>query len=129
MPFDRVSSLQERQANIARKRERIDSEIRELKGQLRKKRGHNDGDQVAQDLEETLGDLEKKSGQLTARMERLQGRENVEKHKQDTRRKILVGAVILNAVEAGEYPQELLKSLLDRYLTRPADRALFGFKW
>lgn len=43
----------------------------------------------------------------------------------DTRRKVLVGAVILARVERGEWPREKLLALLDTALTRPDERALF----
>ena len=43
----------------------------------------------------------------------------------ETRRKILVGAVILAKVERGEWPQERLRELMDQALTRADDRALF----
>lgn len=45
---------------------------------------------------------------------------------EDTRRKILVGAVILAKVEHGEWPKERLRELMDKALTRADDRALFG---
>jgi hypothetical protein len=45
---------------------------------------------------------------------------------EETRRKILVGAVILAKVEHGEWPKERLRELMDKALTRADDRALFG---
>jgi hypothetical protein len=44
----------------------------------------------------------------------------------DTRRKILVGAVILAKVDHGEWPKERLREWMDKALTRADDRALFG---
>lgn len=44
---------------------------------------------------------------------------------QDTRRKILVGSMILSKVERGEWPKENLLAMLDSSLTRDDDRALF----
>jgi len=44
----------------------------------------------------------------------------------ETRRKILVGAVILAKVERGEWTKERLRELMDQALTRADDRVLFG---
>lgn len=48
------------------------------------------------------------------------------KRAEDTRRKILVGATILARVQRGEWSESKMLDLLDRELTRPEDRALFG---
>jgi hypothetical protein len=45
--------------------------------------------------------------------------------KEDTRRKILVGAIVLARVEQGRLPQTELRAWLDEALTRPDDRVLF----
>ncbi len=45
---------------------------------------------------------------------------------EDTRRKILVGAILLAKIEQGEFEQRRLKRWLDKALTRKDDRALFG---
>ena len=44
----------------------------------------------------------------------------------DTRRKILVGAIVLAKVEQGELDAGLLRGWLDQSLTRKDDRELFG---
>jgi large subunit ribosomal protein L7/L12 len=46
----------------------------------------------------------------------------------DTRRKILAGAVILNAVELGKISPIFLEQLMDQALTKPADRELFNLQ-
>lgn len=43
----------------------------------------------------------------------------------DTRKKVLVGAVILARVERGEWPADKLLAVMDKALTRADDRALF----
>lgn len=48
-----------------------------------------------------------------------------EERAKDTRRKILVGAAILAKVERGEWPKDKLVQMLDGFLTRPDERALF----
>jgi hypothetical protein len=46
--------------------------------------------------------------------------------REEMRRKFLVGAVVLAKVEAGEIDEETFKQWLDRTVTKPEDRALFG---
>jgi hypothetical protein len=74
--------------------------------------------------------LEEKLRQLKAREQAAEARrrslESRRKRKDDTRRKILVGAIVLAKVEQGEFPQERLQSWLDAALTRADDRGLFG---
>lgn len=45
---------------------------------------------------------------------------------QDTRRKILAGAAVLDEAEGKEEYKAALFKLLGKFLTRPEDRALFG---
>lgn len=44
----------------------------------------------------------------------------------DTRRKVLIGSLILAKVERGEWPRESMMAMLDKGLTRDHDRELFG---
>lgn len=44
----------------------------------------------------------------------------------DTRRKILIGATVLAKIERGEFDQKKLQAMLDEALTRKDDRKLFG---
>lgn len=46
--------------------------------------------------------------------------------KNDTRRKILAGAAVLDEAEGKEEYKAALFKLLGKFLTRPEDRALFG---
>ena len=81
-------------------------------------------------IEDRIADLEKRLKQAKALKQQQVAREKAAERKRqrsdDTRRKILVGAVILAKVERGEWPQERLCELLDKALTRADDRALFG---
>ncbi len=74
--------------------------------------------------------LEEKLRQEKALKQKLEARKRAALQKQarleDTRRKILVGAAVLARVERGEWPRERLISMLDEYLERADDRALFG---
>lgn len=81
-------------------------------------------------IDDRIADLEKRLKQAKALKQQQLARERAaEKKRQrsdDTRRKILVGAVILAKVEHGEWPKERLREWMDKTLTRADDRALFG---
>ena len=81
-------------------------------------------------IEDRIADLEKRLKQAKALKQQQVAREKAAERKrqrsEETRRKILVGAVILAKVERGEWPQERLRELMDQALTRADDRALFG---
>jgi hypothetical protein len=46
--------------------------------------------------------------------------------REDTRRKILIGATILAKIERGEFDEKKLWAMLDEALSRKDDRELFG---
>jgi len=81
-------------------------------------------------IEAKIKAQETKLKQLKAQKQKMEARQRAEAAKitrqQDTRRKVLVGAVILAKVERGEWPKEKLLAMLDSTLTRADDRALFG---
>ena len=60
--------------------------------------------------------------QLEERIKRQKMKLDSQERQRDTRRKILAGAYMLEKYK--EKPEEL-KSLLDKFLSRPADRELF----
>ena len=74
--------------------------------------------------------LERKLRQLKAQQERVAARRQAmlarRTRREETRRKILVGAVVLEKVEHGQISEEVLRGWLDGALTRPEDRSLFG---
>lgn len=81
-------------------------------------------------LDERIETLETKLQQLKVRQQRIAARRaallSSRARKEDTRRKILVGAVILAKVEQGDFDERQLKRWLDKALIRADDRALFG---
>lgn len=81
-------------------------------------------------IEDTIAALEAKLKQAKAKKQLVEARKRAADQKlerrQDTRRKVLVGAVILARVERGEWPRDKLLALLDSHLTRTDDRALFS---
>lgn len=74
-------------------------------------------------LEERLRQLKAREQAAEARRRTLESRR---KRKDDTRRKILVGAIVLAKVEHGEMDRALLARWLKQGLVRDDDRALFG---
>ena len=55
-------------------------------------------------------------------------KERQKQRKDDTRRKILLGAYVLTKMDEAEaYKMKILQEL-QSYLTKPQDRALFGFE-
>ena len=80
-------------------------------------------------IDERIATLETKLKQLKTRQARLDARKKALASKRirqdDTRRKILAGAIVLTRVEQGKIPEGEFRSWLDAALTRPDDRALF----
>jgi len=73
--------------------------------------------------------LKKLMGQreaVNARIRREQGKQRALKRRQDTRRKVLMGAMVLDRCRHDPVFKNTLFGLLDGFLTRAEDRALFG---
>jgi hypothetical protein len=81
-------------------------------------------------LDEQISTLEEKLKQLKLKHQRTEARrkaiETKRERKADTRRKILIGAVVLAKIEQKVMDEKLLREWLDQALTRNDDRALFG---
>lgn len=73
-------------------------------------------------LQERLKQLQAQQQRAATRQRTLESRRE---RKADTRRKILVGAIVLARVEQGRLSKAELHGWLDESLTRPDDRALF----
>lgn len=80
-------------------------------------------------IDDTITTLEQKLKQAKAKKQQIEARkraiESKAKRAADTRRKVLVGAVILAKVESGTWPKDKLLAMLDAALKRDDDRALF----
>jgi hypothetical protein len=85
---------------------------------------------MSQKLNDRISNLEQRLGQLRGQRQREDQRkrtfESRKARKEDTRRKILIGALVLARVQQGRFSEGELKSWLDEALTREDDRALFG---
>jgi hypothetical protein len=74
--------------------------------------------------------LEQRLKQLKARQQRAQARartiQNRTARREETRRKVLVGAIVLARVEQGLLTEAVFRDWLDAALLRQEDRTLFG---
>jgi hypothetical protein len=62
---------------------------------------------------------------INSRIRQEQSKQKKTKRKEDTRRKILAGAWLLDEMESRKDFREFVYKKLDSFLTRPNDRALF----
>ena len=72
-----------------------------------------------------LEKLNLKREQLNAQIQAIKSKEASQKRKEDTRRKVLIGGVVMKMLKTGEMHQERLTQILDKHLEKDADRALF----
>lgn len=81
-------------------------------------------------IDERIAALEAKLRQERAKKQKIEARlraiEQKRKRAEDTRRKILAGALVLELMEQDEQTRQRFLNRLDKYLTRADDRALFG---
>ena len=81
-------------------------------------------------LEERIETLQERLNQLKTRQARIDARQRAlaarRSRKDDTRRKILAGAILLAKVESGDFELRTFKRWLENALTRKDDRDLFG---
>lgn len=77
--------------------------------------------------EERIESLKKKQGQIKAKIKDLEASDKSRERKRETRRKILIGAYYYDKAKE-EKKMDEIKSIMDIYLKRNYDRALFGLK-
>lgn len=81
-------------------------------------------------IDERIAALETKLKQERAKKQKIEARlkaaEQKRKRTEDTRRKILAGALVMELMEQDQQTRQKFLARLDRYLTRADDRALFG---
>ena len=73
-----------------------------------------------------LEQLLRKKEELNAQIQKIRAAEANEKRKEDTRRKILLGALMMEMMERGELDRDVVMKRLDGFLVRSGDRRLFG---
>jgi hypothetical protein len=74
--------------------------------------------------------IEERLAQLDAQRKTLQARLNKQERARDTRRKVLLGALVLHQLDEGregsiDYLRDFIKRELPGFLTREADKELF----
>ena len=74
-----------------------------------------------------LDQLQKQRDQLNARIIAERAKHAKKQRAEDTRRKVLIGACILKAVEAGELSEKQLSDILKKHLNRENERKFMGF--
>jgi hypothetical protein len=81
-------------------------------------------------LDDQISTLQDRLNRLKLRQQHVDARkraiEALRERKATTRRRILVGGIVLEKVQKGEIDPEQLRGWLDQALTRADDRALFG---
>lgn len=81
---------------------------------------------MAKKTNERIAALRKRRAEIDARLSQLEIREKAKERKRDTRRKVIAGAYALEHCEFDPAFKATLFGLLDQYVEREADRALFG---
>lgn len=85
---------------------------------------------MAMSIEDKIKAQQEKLKQLKAQKQQIEARKRAAAAKvirqRETRRKILVGAMVLEMMQRDENTHQRFMERLDGYLMRPHDRALFG---
>lgn len=87
---------------------------------------------MAAGIEDKIKALEEKLKQAKAQKAKIDARKKAaqakEQRSQDTRRKVLAGALVLEMMERDEATRQRFMERLDKYLVRADDRALFDLQ-
>ena len=78
-----------------------------------------------EEMSKRLDDLLKKREQLNAQIQKERNKQAKQRRKDDTRRKILMGALLSDLIKNGEFSHNEFIAKLDKFLTRDTDRKLF----
>ena len=76
-------------------------------------------------MSKKLDDLLKKREQLNAQIQKERNKHSQQKRKDDTRRKILLGSLMMEMMKKGELDEKKIRKRLDGFLTKEIDRKLF----
>jgi len=72
-----------------------------------------------------LDTLTQKRDEINEQIKKIKTQESIKRRKEDTKRKILIGGVVIKMLKTGEMPQDRLTHLLDKHLEKQTDRDLF----
>ena len=78
-------------------------------------------------MSDQLDKLLKKKEQLNSKIAKVKAAKAAQEKKDDTRRKILWGALVMRLIDSGQLDEDKWMNQLEQYLTRDSDRKLFGF--
>lgn len=73
-----------------------------------------------------LAKLEEQRLRINAEIQKVRAREAQGLRQLETRKKVLLGALMLQKIEKGEISQDQIQKELDGFLVRDSDRAVFG---
>ena len=76
-------------------------------------------------MSKKLDDLLKKREQLNAQIQKEKNKQSQQQRKEYTRRKILLGALMIDMMKKGELDEKKIIKKLDGFLTKDIDRKLF----
>lgn len=77
-------------------------------------------------MSKKLDELLKKREQLNAQIQKERNKLSSQQRKEDTRRKILLGALMMDLMKKGELDEKKILKRLDGFLTKDIDRKLFN---
>ena len=75
--------------------------------------------------ESKIDALTKKRDQLNAQIQAIKSKEQAQKRKDDTRRKVLAGSVVMKLVKEDKIKQSMFNQWMNEELKKEKDRALF----
>ena len=78
--------------------------------------------------EQQIAELEKKKSQIDARLKKKQAQVRGQKRKEDTRRKIIAGALALEHMAHDNKFRATMQKLIDEHVTREGDKKLFDIE-
>ena len=81
-----------------------------------------------EEMSKKLDELLKKREQLNAQIQKERNKHYEQRRKENTRRKILLGALMMELMKKGELDEKKIMKKLDGFLTLEIDRKLFDFK-
>lgn len=82
---------------------------------------------LEKEMKSKLDQLLRKQEELKAQIRQEKNKLDQQERKNDTRRKILLGALMIDMMKKGELDEKKIMKQLDSFLTKDIDRKLFNF--
>lgn len=92
--------------------------------------GEAEQDQAEQGKKSKVDRLREERDKLNSQIRQMEAQELNRKRRDDTRRKVLIGAAIMARVnnQKNDWSEDRLLAMMDNFLTRPKERDLFGLE-